>query len=130
MYPKTESRVGRSLVGELNPTTGELEWKYETSPRSGEVFWSRVQGSQERLKNGNTFIAEDYAGRLFEVTRDPSQRNGGEIVWEYIMPMPNEWSQRSRIYPDDYCPQMKAIKRVCAPYAVIPPKNADFHLPK
>ena len=36
----------------------------------------RVEG--QRLPNGNTYIAEDNMGRLFQVKPD------GEIVWEYV----------------------------------------------
>jgi outer membrane protein assembly factor BamB len=126
LFAKNRDRVGQSLLGELNPVTGELVWQYETQGYSNMHFFTKTMGSEERLPNGNTFISEDNAGRLFEVTYDPKNPEGGEIVWEYMLPT---ISQRSHIYPADFCPQFKAIKRVREPYAVVPPNNADFHVP-
>lgn len=125
LFPKTRDRVGLTLLGELNPVTGELEWQYESQGYSNMHFFSKTMGSESRLPNGNTFISEDNTGRLFEVTRDLKHPEGGEIVWEYMMPT---YSQRSRIYQADFCPQLKAVKRVTEPFAVIPPDNADFHI--
>ena len=124
LFPKTRDRVGLTLLGELNPVTGELEWQYESQGYSNMHFFSKTMGSESRLPNGNTFISEDNTGRLFEVTRDLKHPEGGEIVWEYMMPT---YSQRSRIYQADFCPQLKAVRRVTEPFAVIPPDNADFH---
>jgi len=126
LFPKTRDRVGQTALIELNPVSGEIEWMYETKGYSNMHFFSKTMGSESRLPNGNTFISEDNAGRLFEVTHDPKNPEGGEIVWEYVMP---SFSQRSRIYLEDYCPQLKSIKRSCKPYAVVPPANADFHVP-
>ncbi len=125
LFSKTRDRVGQTMVGELNPVTGELEWMYESQGYSNMHFFSKTMGSEERMANGNTFISEDNAGRLFEVTHDMKNPEGGEIVWEYMMPT---YSQRSRIYQADYCPQLKALKRVTVPFAVTPPNNADFHI--
>ena len=125
LFPKTRDRVGLTLLGELNPVTGELEWQYESQGYSNMHFFSKTMGSESRLPNGNTFISEDNTGRLFEVTRDLKHPEGGEIVWEYMMPT---YSQRSRIYQADFCPQLKAVRRVTEPFAVIPPDNADFHI--
>jgi len=122
---KDRNRVGRTLLGELNPTTGELEWQYESKGYGNMHFFSATMGSESRLPNGNTFISEDNTGRLFEVTHDKKHPEGGEIVWEYVMP---EYSQRSRVYMDDYCPQFKQIKRVTKPFDVVPPRNEDFHI--
>ena len=41
-------------------------------------FFSKTMGSQKRLPNANTFIAEDNTGRLFQIKPD------GTIVWEYV----------------------------------------------
>ncbi len=125
LFSKTRDRVGQTMVGELNPVTGELEWQYETKGYSNMHFFSKTMGSEERLPNGNTFISEDNGGRLFEVTHDKSNVEGGEIVWEYQMPT---YSQRSRIYSNKFCPQFKEIKLVTKPFAVVPPNNADFHV--
>jgi hypothetical protein len=43
-------------------------------------------GAAERLPNGNTHITESATGRLFEVTP------GGDVVWEYVIPYFNEYS--------------------------------------
>ena len=68
----------RSRVIEVDPRTGNIEWKYQTLPE-WEFFSSFISGAQ-RLPNNNTFICEGMTGRLFEVTLD------GELVWEYTNP--------------------------------------------
>ncbi|MGC9345041.1 MAG: arylsulfotransferase family protein, partial [Bacteroidales bacterium] len=73
-------------IVEFNPITGEVVWEYWGDPPKS--FYSRMRGSNQRLPNGNTFIAESDAGRLFEVTPD------GEIVWEFLNP--DHYSHRNR----------------------------------
>jgi len=65
-------------VLELDPLEGKIVWQYRADPP--ESFYSPARGSNERLPNGNTFIAESDSGRLFEVTP------AGEIVWELRNP--------------------------------------------
>ena len=67
-----------SRVIEVNPNSGQIEWKYEAATLSD--FFSPFISGCERLPNGNTLICEGAKGRLFEVT------SNGEIVWEYIVP--------------------------------------------
>jgi hypothetical protein len=71
---------GNSIVREVVPDTGQAIWQYE----DGEDFFSPFRAGNQRLPNGNTFICECDAGRLFEVTPDK------EIVWEYWSPFVNQ----------------------------------------
>ncbi len=69
---------GYTRVLELEPISGKVVWEYKAErPRS---FYSPSRGSNQRLPNGNTFIAESDSGRLFEVTGE------GEMVWEFLNP--------------------------------------------
>lgn len=70
--------AGRSRVVEMDPLTGETVWEYVA--KAPDTFFSWARGSNQRLANGNTFIAESDPGRLLEVTPD------GEIVWEFLNP--------------------------------------------
>ena len=70
-----ETARGYSRVIELDPVSENIVWTYTADPP--ESFYSPSRGSAERLRNGNTLIAESDSGRLFEVTPD------GDIVWEY-----------------------------------------------
>ena len=94
-----------TVILEINPVTKQIVWLYE----NGTKFYSAIQGTQQRLHNGNTFICESTKGRLFEVTYD------GEIVWEYVMPpFPGSdeehgFGTRPHRYPYDYCPQLKKL---------------------
>jgi len=67
---------------EINPTTGEVVWKYEdgTGPGSNHFFFSSRVSNAQRLPNGNTLINEGLYGRFFEVTTE------GDVVWEYVNP--------------------------------------------
>ncbi|MHC5053125.1 MAG: arylsulfotransferase family protein [Planctomycetota bacterium] len=71
---------GHSIVREVEPASGEIVWQYE----DGENFFSPFRAGNQRLPNGNTFICECDAGRLFEVTPEK------EIVWEYWSPFVNQ----------------------------------------
>lgn len=114
------NRYTGSLVGELNPTTGELEFMYPKNMDGySPAFFSPFRCYVTRLPNGNTFISEDIGTRAFEITRE------GEIVWEYVLPRE---AYRNQIFLADHCPQMKALKRVGQPQAVIPPANADYRV--
>jgi len=108
---KTTKRDGKAgidemtVVLEINPVSKQLVWLYQ----DGKDFYSAIQGTQQRLHNGNTFICESTKGRIFEVTCD------GEIVWEYLMPpFPGSdeehgFGTRPHRYPYDYCPQLKKL---------------------
>ena len=69
---------GYTRVLELDPLAGKIVWQYVAKPPKS--FYSPARGSNERLPNGNTLIAESDSGRAFEVTP------AGEIVWELVTP--------------------------------------------
>jgi hypothetical protein len=80
---------GRTRVIELNPVSEQIVWVYEGEPP--ESFYSKRRGSNQRLPNGNTLIADSESGRAFEVTPV------GKTVWEFWSPeLMNE--RRKRIY--------------------------------
>ena len=65
-----------SEITEYDPKTDESVTVYGNRP--GQEFLSVFRGDHQRLANGNTFVSENEAGRLFEV--DPE----GRMVWQYI----------------------------------------------
>ena len=67
-----------SRVIELDPVSGRIVWQYQATPPDS--FKTQTRGSNQRLPNGNTLIAESDRGRAFEVTPK------GEIVWEFVNP--------------------------------------------
>jgi hypothetical protein len=69
---------GTSRVIEFDPQSLEIVWDYPgpDQPR----LYSSFLGSQSRLPNGNTLIAESNNGRIIEVTQNR------DIVWEYRVP--------------------------------------------
>lgn len=75
---------------EIAPANGEIVWEYRADPPKS--FFSPTRGSNQRLPNGNTFIAESDSGRLFEVTRE------GEIVWEFLNPDLTKAGKRMPLY--------------------------------
>jgi len=95
-----------TVVLEINPVTKQIVWLYQDKE-----FYSAIQGTQQRLRNGNTFICESTKGRLFEVT------DKGEVVWQYVMPpFPGSDEEhgggtRPQRYGYDYCPQFKTLPK-------------------
>jgi hypothetical protein len=75
-------------------------------------------GTQKRLPNGNTFIAEDNTGRLFQVKPD------GEIVWEYVN---RGGTCRPSPVAYDYCPQLEKLPHP-PELAVTPPNNLEWRI--
>ncbi len=69
---------GYSRIIEVDPSTDEIVWTYTEGPRG--KFFSKYQGGNQPLPNGNVLITESNDGRAFEVTRE------GEIVWEFYKP--------------------------------------------
>jgi hypothetical protein len=118
LFPRHRDHSGQTFIIELNPVTLEIVWKYETEGYSNQKFFSKTMGSQRRLPNGNTFIAEDNTGRLFQVKPD------GEIVWEYVN---RGGTTRPSPVPYDFTPQLRGLPRP-AEYAVTPPNNLEWHL--
>ncbi|MBW2524431.1 MAG: PQQ-binding-like beta-propeller repeat protein [Deltaproteobacteria bacterium] len=68
----------RSRVIEIDPRTMGIAWQFDGTAE--DRLYSRVQGSQQRLRGGNTLITESQGGRILEVTAN------GEVVWEYSSP--------------------------------------------
>jgi len=81
---------GRTRILEMNPLTEEIVWEYKADPPSS--FFSFARGSNQRLPNGNTSIADSDDGRLFEVTSE------GEIVWEFVNPDRRKDGKRMALY--------------------------------
>lgn len=80
---------GWSRVIELNPVTRKIVWQYKATP--AEKFYSASRGTNQRLPNGNTLIAESDKGRAFEVRPD------GKIVWMFYNPLRNQKNERATI---------------------------------
>jgi hypothetical protein len=76
---------GYSRIVEVDPATNSIEWIYTESPEAR--FFSKYQGGNQPLPNGNVLITESNDGRAFEVTRE------GEIVWEFYNP---DWQDGKR----------------------------------
>lgn len=88
---------GASLILEIEPPSKRVVWNYFDGYR----FFSASAGSMQRLKNGNTLIAEDRSGRVFEVTRDK------KIVWEYRGN--GMRTARPSRYESNYCPELSRL---------------------
>ncbi len=82
--------TGRTRIIEMNPLTQEIVWEYAADPPDS--FFSFARGSNQRLPNGNTFIADSDNGRLFEITSE------GEIVWEFWNPDKTRSGKRMSLY--------------------------------
>ncbi|MFT7487020.1 MAG: outer membrane protein assembly factor BamB, partial [Candidatus Paceibacteria bacterium] len=76
---------GWSRVVEVDPNSGQIVWQYRGTPP--ESFYSASRGSNQRLPNGNTLIAQSDAARAFEITPD------GKPVWVWVNPARNEKGQ-------------------------------------
>ena len=69
---------GHSRVIEFDPLTQKITWEFPGN--TGELLYSSVKASAQRLPNGNTLITESNNGRLLEVTSKK------QVVWEYFIP--------------------------------------------
>ena len=113
-----------SRVLELNPVTLEQVWEYSVPGGASFQFFSYNVSLAQRLANGNTFITEGAAGRLFEVTPEH------EIVWEYISPYFNpNGNGRNNIYrayrvPYGWIPQLPRPEE----RRVVPPELSEFRI--
>ena len=81
---------GYTRVLEINPLNGKILWQYQAKKNS-DIF-SPSRGSNDRLSNGNTLIAESDSGHLIEVTHE------GDIVWEFWNPDRNNNKKRMPLY--------------------------------
>jgi outer membrane protein assembly factor BamB len=118
LFPRNRTHTGQTFIIELDPTTLEIVWKYETEGYANLKFFSKTMGTQERLPNGNTYISEDNTGRLFQVRPD------GTIVWEYVN---RGGTTRPSVVPYDFTPQLKAMGRPVE-RKVTPPNNLEWHI--
>ena len=118
LFTRYRTHTGQSFVIELNPVTKEIEWIYETNGYANLKFFSKTMGTQKRLPNGNTYIAEDNKGRLFQVKTD------GQIVWEYVN---RGGTTRPSLVPYDFTPQLRAMANPDE-LKVTPPNNLDWHI--
>jgi outer membrane protein assembly factor BamB len=118
LFTRHRTHTGQSFVIEFNPATKEIVWIYETHGYANIKFFSKTMGSQKRLPNGNTFIAEDNKGRLFQVTPD------GAIVWEYVN---RGGTTRPSVIPYDFTPHLRELSKP-EELAVTPPNNLEWHL--
>ena len=118
LFPRHRTHTGQTFIIEMNPVSKEIVWKYETDGYANMKFFSKTMGSQKRLPNGNTFIAEDNTGRLFQVKPD------GTIVWEFVN---RGGTTRPSVVPYDFTPQLRAMPRP-QEKRVTPPNNLEWHL--
>ena len=118
LFTRHRTHTGQSFVIELNPISQEIEWLYETKGYANIKFFSKTMGSQKRLPNGNTYIAEDNKGRLFQVKPD------GEIVWEFVN---RGGTTRPSVIPYDFTPQLRKMSKP-QELKVTPPNNLEWHL--
>ena len=118
LFPRNRTHSGQTFIMEIDPITKEVVWKYETEGYANIKFFSKTMGSQRRLPNGNTFIAEDNTGRLFQVQPD------GEIVWEYVN---RGGTTRPAPVPYDFTPQLRAMTAPTE-YALTPPDNLEWRI--
>jgi hypothetical protein len=86
-----DNGVGRgwSRVLEVDPGSGGIVWEYRSAD-PGE-FYTVSKGSNQRLPNGNTLIADSDNGEILEVTPD------GELVWRFRTPHHDDAGGRAAI---------------------------------
>jgi hypothetical protein len=118
LFTRHRTHTGQTFIIELNPVTQEIVWIYETKGYANIKFFSKTMGTQKRLPNGNTYIAEDNTGRLFQVKQD------GEIVWEYVN---RGGTTRPSVIPYDFTPQLRMLVKP-EELAVTPPNNLEWHI--
>lgn len=67
-----------SRVIEIDPVEKKIVWQYPKKPNKS--FWSLRNGFAQRLRNGNTLIAQSQFGKVFEIDRH------GKIIWQFNHP--------------------------------------------
>ena len=109
LFPRHRDHSGQSFILEVNPVSGETEWKYETVGYSNMRFFSKTNGVTQKLSGGNVFVTEDNTGRVFQIKPDKKHPDGGEIVWEY---QHHGSFIFATFYPTDFCPQFAGLPKV------------------
>jgi hypothetical protein len=86
-----DNGLGRewSRVIELDPLRRQIVWEYRAPQRTD--FYTLSKGSNQRLPNGNTLIANSDNGVIFEVTPE------GARVWEFRNPHQDDRGRRAAI---------------------------------
>ena len=102
-----------SRVLEINPATKRIVWEYKANPLK--KFFSALQGSSQRLPNGNTLISESSQGHVFEVNRV------GELEWEFWNPVMKE-GKRKTIYRFMRVPE-EHVRSLIARASIKGPRN-------
>lgn len=64
-YDNGDQERGYSKVVELDPTTTEIVWEYES-----EEIYSKFMGCVQRLEDGNTLITVSQDGRIVEISQE------------------------------------------------------------
>ena len=118
LFPRNRTHTGQTFIIELDPTTMEIVWKYETEGYANIKCGRKQMGTPERLRNANTVIGEENTGRPFQVQPD------GTIVWEFIN---RGGTTRPSVVPYDFTPQLRAMTRP-AEKRVTPPNNLEWQL--
>jgi hypothetical protein len=105
-----DNGIGRewSRVIEVDPASGEIVWEYRAPEPTD--FYTLSKGSNQRLPNGNTLIANSDNGIAFEVTR------AGEVVWEFRNPHRDSLGRRAAIvratrHPEAFIAEIRAQGR-------------------
>jgi hypothetical protein len=78
-----------SRVVEVDPVSRRIVWEYRAPEPAS--FFTVSRGSNQRLPNGNTLIAQSDSGRAFEVTPE------GQVVWDFWNPFGNDRGERATI---------------------------------
>jgi hypothetical protein len=71
-----------SRILEVDPRRNIIVWRFnggDTGPEKSR-FGSSILGGAQRLRNGNTLIADGLRGHLFEITKNK------KVVWDFINP--------------------------------------------
>ena len=108
LFTRNGSHAAQSVVWEIDPSTSKAVWRYVPAVSGNFRFLSKYKGSAYKMDNGNVLISEDYSGRVFQVKPDANHPDGGPIVWEEVYA---SIISRTTLYPYDYCPQLKAMKK-------------------
>ncbi len=122
LFTRNGAHAAQTVIWEIDPTTSKAVWRYVPAQGGSFRLLSKYKGSAYKMENGNVLISEDYAGRAFQVKPDATHPDGGTIVWEYVYP---SIISRTTMYPYDYCPQLKAMKKP-AELKVSPLDPADW----
>ncbi len=80
-------KLGWSRLIQVDPATREVVWSWQKAPPEG--FYSKSQGEQEMLPNGNILTVAPYEGRVIEI-----EPESGDVVWEWVNLVEPGWVGR------------------------------------